>query len=208
MGVSESISELDSQAASSSPSPVARMWVCSRHLSAQGLATSKEHTLAHVTWYSCPYVFRRARCRSGEEQAFNFYSHFVTMRDVSDPFKSSPAAITCPASCGKAWVTETEKSGGWNQSQSTRMKVFIKRPNMALKDKRDGVQQTTARNERQENEQRGAAIVEASEECQVASVCPLRLGNCQASVGNRGAGPGVPCLAVKCFHVGFTSIIC
>jgi hypothetical protein len=41
------------------------------------------------------------------------------------------------------------KVGGWNQSQSARMKVLIKRPNVALKDKRDGVQQTTARNERQ-----------------------------------------------------------
>lgn len=41
------------------------------------------------------------------------------------------------------------KVGASNQSRGARMKVFIKRLNMTLKDERNRVQQTTARNERQ-----------------------------------------------------------
>lgn len=65
MGGSVRVSEQHGQAASSSPFPVARMWVFSGHLYAWGLALCKDRFPDHVTWSSCPYVFRRARC---EEQ--------------------------------------------------------------------------------------------------------------------------------------------
>lgn len=169
------------------------MWVYSCHLFARGLPICKNHFPGHKAWYSCPYVLRQARCEEQDVEVEKNKALIFIL--VSSRWEKSLRSFQVAASSNylscflwEAVGYRDRKVGGSNQSQSTRMKAFIKRLNVALKDKRDRVQQTAAWNERrEENEQRGAPIAESCREREAACVLPLSLGSCPASVGNTGA---------------------